>query len=362
MSEAVGTVSGVDFSRLGAWLTANVPEASGPARVDLLAGGASNLTFRVRDGAHDWVLRRPPVAHVLATAHDMGREFRVQRALADSGVPVARMIAECRDSDIIGAPFYVMEHVDGVIYREADSVADLAADQARAISCELVDVLVRLYSVDPASVGLGDFGRADGFLHRQLSRWRKQWDQSRRRDIPALDELANRLDAAMPRHSPSGLVHGDYGLNNVLFHSADVSRVAAVLDWEMATLGDPLTDVGMLLTYWGPVGDLLWRGRGAKPQNANAGFLAVGEMADRYAQGSGLNVSDLDFYMVLAAYKLAVITAGVYTRRLETDPDAAEATGRLAENLAAAALALADASSVPGLSGPTGSRGRPPRR
>lgn len=351
MNAPAELIAGVDFRHLEQWLADNVPDARGRVRVELSAGGSSNLTFRVRDDVNAWVLRRPPTAHVLATAHDMGREFRVQRALVDTGVPVARMIAQCSNPDVLGAPFYLMELVDGLIYGDADTAACLSVDEARDVSCELVDVLSRLHAVDPAHVGLGDFGRPDGFLHRQIHRWRKQWEHSRRSDIPELEEVAARLEGAVPARSLSCVVHGDYGLRNVMFRRDDVSRVRAVLDWEMATLGDPMTDVAVLLTYWGPVGDLLWRSQGARPQAANPGFLSSTELTDRYARASGLDVTELDFYVVLATFKLAVITAGVYARRLETDPDAAEATGHLLTDLAAAALDTADKSTVRALRG-----------
>ena len=344
-------IAGVDFRKLERWLADNVPDARGRVRVELLAGGSSNLTFQVCDDANTWVLRRPPTAHVLATAHDMGREFRVQRALMDTGVPVARMIAQCTNPDVLGAPFYLMELVDGLIYGDADTAAHLSMDEARGVSCELIDVLSQLHAVNPTHVGLANFGRPDGFLNRQIHRWQKQWEHSRRSDIPELEEVAARLVDAVPARSLSCVVHGDYGLRNVMFRRDDATRIRAVLDWEMATLGDPMTDIAVLLTYWGPVGDLIWQNQGERPQAANPGFLSSADLADRYARTSGLDMTELDFYVVLATFKLAVITAGVYARRLETDPDAAEATGRLLTDLAVAALDTADKSAVRALRG-----------
>ena len=331
----------VPSGRLGPWLAGQVPGAAGPVRVEKLSGGSSNLTFRVRDDANDWVLRRPPVGNVLPTAHDVGREFRVQRALGDTDVPVPRMVAACDDPSVIGGPFYLMGMLDGVVYSDATRVAHLSdADAARA-SDDLVDVLARLHAVDPAAVGLGDLGRPDGFLERQVRRWCTQWEKSKQRDVAAIDEVAARLQAALPAASASGIVHGDYSFNNTMYERDRPGHMLAVLDWEMATLGDPLTDLGMLVTYWGPVGELLWQNREPQAHRANNGFPSADALVERYAKASGRSLDDIDFYRVLATFKLAVISEGAHARMASAGapPERLATTAATVEALADAALA-----------------------
>lgn len=347
----VDVEAAVPLGALTSWVAANVPGASGPLEVSHLSGGSSNLTFRVRDDANDWVLRRPPLSHVLATANDMGREYRVQRGLADTDVPVARVVAFCEDTDVLGAPFYLMEFVEGTVYTDADRVAGLTPEQARAATDELVDVLARLHSVDYEAVGLGDLGRPAGFLERQITRWRTQWERSKQRELPAIDELAARLERSLPAHQGAGVVHGDYSFNNTMWSNDDPTRMVAVLDWEMSTLGDPLTDLGMVLVYWGPVGELMWRGRTPQPHRLNPGFPGADALVDRYQRTSGRSVDDIDVYRVLAAFKLAVITEGAHARIAANDPDAAPRVRETVESLAALALEMADTSSVPTLRG-----------
>jgi aminoglycoside phosphotransferase (APT) family kinase protein len=334
---------------LAAWLSAHVPgaEATGagaPVRVEHLSGGSSNLTFRVRCGAGDWVLRRPPLGPVLATAHDMSREARAQAALAGTDVPVPRIVATCDDPAVIGAPFYLMEHLDGVVYTDADAVAHLTEADARAAAGELVDVLARLHRVDPAAVGLADHGRPDGFLERQLRRWRTQWGRSTRRESPTVDEVGRRLSRALEglAAQPPAIVHGDYSFNNTMWQRDRPARMQAVLDWEMSTVGDPLTDLGMLLTYWGPVGDLLWRRRSAPAHRGSPGFPDGDALVERYAATSGRDLDHLGFYRTLAIYKLAVISEGAAARLSAGEPDRAAGLVTTVDELAAAALDLAD--------------------
>ena len=339
MDHRVARVDAGLIERLGGWIAENVPATSGPLRVEQLPGGSSNLTYRVRDDTNDWVLRRPPLGAALDTAHDVGREHRVQAALASTDVPVARMVAHCPDPGVIGAPFYLMTHVDGVVYADADAVAHLDESDAREATEELVDVLARLHAVDPHAVGLGDLGRPDGFLPRQLRRWRTQWERSSARSVPAVDEVARRLEASLPPGRPATLVHGDYSFNNTMWDRAEPARMVAVLDWEMATRGDPLTDVGMLVAYWGPVGALLWRSRSPQPHRANRGFPGPDVLADRYARASGRALEDLDVYVALATYKLAVITEGAAARLRATSPERAAGAEAMTEALAEEALA-----------------------
>ena len=319
----VEVAEAVPPEQLGPWLARHVPGAGDAVEVTQIAGGSSNLTFRVRDGQHDWVLRRPPMSHVLATAHDMGREHRVQSALEPTDVPVAGQVVECTDASVIGAPFYVMQRLDGVVYDDVDATADLTEEQGLAASYALVDVLARLHAVDPAAVGLGDFGRPAGYLTRQVARWQTQWEKSKTVEIPAVEEVAQRLERLLPADSRHAIVHGDYSFNNTMFRADDPTRMQAVLDWEMSTLGDPLTDVGMLAVYWTEVGDIMWRNRKPQAHRANPGFPDVDTLLDRYATTSGTDLSEIDFYRAFATYKLAVIAQGGARRVEHLDPERA---------------------------------------
>jgi aminoglycoside phosphotransferase (APT) family kinase protein len=336
----------VPVARLAAWVSANVEGAFGPLVVDHLSGGSSNLTFRVRDDANDWVLRRPPLGRLLATANDMGREHRVQAALAGTDVPVARPVAWCDDAEVIGAPFYLMQRLDGVVYDDADAVAHLSEQEALGATHELVDVLARLHAVDPDAVGLSDFGKPQGFLARQVRRWHTQWEASKQAEVPAIDEVLGRLERSLPPEAGASIVHGDYSFNNTMWSRTEPARMVGVLDWEMSTLGDPLTDLGMVVMYWGDMGALLWRERTPQPHRVNPGFPDGDALIERYAATSGRDVDHIDVYCVLAAVKIAVIVAGNQARIAATDPERAAGIQPRVEALAQLALDRAAASSV----------------
>ncbi len=342
MASGVTLVVDVDEAvppaRLRPWLAEHVPGAAGELDVEQLAGGASNLTFRVRAGEHDLVLRRPPLRGGLATAHDMGREHRVQHALAGADVPVARMHVLCDDPSVIGVPFYVMEHLDGVVYDEVDAVAGLDDAQLHAASLELVDVLARLHAVDPGAVGLGDFGRPDGYLKRQVARWQTQWEKSKSVEMPAVDEGARRLERSLPEQSRHGIVHGDYSFNNAMYRADEPARMQAVLDWELSTLGDTLIDVATLAVYWGEVGEIMWRDRPPQAHRANAGFPPVDTLLERYAATSGADLANIDYYRAFATYKLAVIAQGGALRIGDADPERRDRVTQTVALLAALAL------------------------
>jgi aminoglycoside phosphotransferase (APT) family kinase protein len=345
-------LSGVDLASLQAYFAEHVPGATGaPLEAELIAGGRSNLTYGIRDGEHEWVLRRPPMGHVLPTAHDMQREYRVLHGLAGTDVPVPAVYAFCDDPAVSGAPFYVMERVHGEVLRDAASVAALGADAARACSEQLVDVLARIHTVDYEGVGLGDFGRPTGFLERQLRRWSEQWERSKGAELPALDELARRLRAALPQSGPPAIVHGDYRLDNVMLAPGDPGRIVAVLDWEMSTLGDPLADLGLFLLYWGSAAaqDVAT----GQPMGTRPGFLTRDEVVDRYASVAHRNVEDLDWYLVFAAFKLAVIMEGINARiRMgKTLGEGFTESNALVTGLVDNALAEANRSSIPALRG-----------
>ncbi|MEU6385391.1 phosphotransferase family protein [Streptomyces bauhiniae] len=301
---------GLDLDRLRALLDRERPGlVTGPLTGRLIEGGRSNLTYAVTDGTSRWVVRRPPLGHVLATAHDMRREHRVISALHPTRVPVPQPVLLCEDDEVLGAPFYVMEFVEGTPYRTADQLAPLGAERTRNAVLSLVDTLVELHAVDPAEVGLADFGRPEGFLDRQLRRWGKQLDASRNRELAGVDELHAALGRSLPASQAPAVVHGDYRLDNVLIGEGD--RIEAILDWEMSTLGDPLTDLGLLAMYSQPLGMT------HSPVSTTAeapGHPTPAELIERYAERSGRDVSDVNWYTAFAWFKLAVILEGIHYR------------------------------------------------
>lgn len=302
---------GLDLDQLRGHLDRERPGlVGGPLTARLIEGGRSNLTYAVTDGATRWVVRRPPLGHVLATAHDMKREHRVISALhRGTEVPVPAPVLLCEDVDVLGAPFYVMDFVDGTPFRTAEELAPLGAERTRAAVLGLVDTLVDLHSVDPEAIGLGDFGRPDGFLDRQLRRWGKQLDASRNRDLAGIDELHAALGRRLPASPGPTVVHGDYRLDNVLIGEDD--RIKAILDWEMSTLGDPLTDLGLLVMY----STKLQLPDSPISTTAGApGHPEAAELIERYAARSGRDVSAVSWYTAFAWFKLAVILEGIHYR------------------------------------------------
>ncbi|QES40705.1 acyl-CoA dehydrogenase [Streptomyces venezuelae] len=301
---------GLDLDQLRGHLDRERPGlVGGPLSARLIEGGRSNLTYAVTDGTARWVVRRPPLGHVLATAHDMKREHRVIAALHPTDVPVPAPVLLCEDEAVIGSPFYVMEFVDGTPYRTAEELAPLGPERTRDAVLGLVDTLVDLHAVDPAAVGLGDFGRPEGFLDRQLRRWGKQLDASRNRELAGIDELHAALGRSLPDSPAPTVIHGDYRLDNVLI--GDDDRIKAILDWEMSTLGDPLTDLGLLVMYSAKleVPD--------SPVSTTAGAPGhpdPAELIERYAARSGRDVSAVSWYTAFAWFKLAVILEGIHYR------------------------------------------------
>ncbi|MBB6119697.1 phosphotransferase family protein [Nocardiopsis algeriensis] len=299
---------GLDTERLRKYLDRAAPGmVGGPLTGRMIPGGKSNLTYVVTDGTDSWVVRRPPLGHVLATAHDMSREYRVMTALRDTDVPVPRTHLLCEDTEVLGAPFYVMEYVPGTPFRTREEIAPLGPEGVRSVAESLLTTLGRLHAVVPEKVGLGDFGRPEGFLERQVRRWRKQLDASRSRDIPGIDELHEELARKLPEQSAPAIVHGDYRLDNVLV--GEDGRINAVLDWEMATLGDPLVDLGLMLVYQQQPVAL---GRAAA--TSAEGYPSPGELVELYARTTGRDVSRLNWYQAFGSFKLAVIAEGIHFR------------------------------------------------
>ncbi|OLZ63304.1 acyl-CoA dehydrogenase [Streptomyces amritsarensis] len=314
MTSAPADPRGLDLERLRGHLDRARPGLlAGALRGRLIEGGRSNLTYEITDGTARWVVRRPPLGHVLATAHDMRREHRVIAALHGTAVPVPEPVLLCEDEEVLGAPFYVMEYVDGVPYRTAAELAAIGPERTRRAVFALVDTLVELHAVDPEAVGLGDFGRPEGFLDRQLRRWGKQLAASRGRDLPGIDELHGALGRTLPRSPAPTVVHGDYRLDNVLIGTSPsgTDTIRAVLDWEMSTLGDPLTDLGLLVMY---SCDLGLTGSPVSTTSGAPGHPTPAELVERYAARSGRDTGAIAWYAAFAWFKLAVILEGIHYR------------------------------------------------
>jgi aminoglycoside phosphotransferase (APT) family kinase protein len=340
-TEQDGTVAppdGIDQPAVEAWFGENVPGVDFPLGFERIAGGHSNLTYRVTDAAGQrWALRRPPLGKRLGSAHDMGREFKVVSALGKTDVPVAPVVGLCEDESVNGAPFYVMEFVEGPILRglaEAEIFPD--EDDRRAIGERVADTLVQIHAVDPDAAGLGDLGRKEDYVARQLHRWHGQWEKSKTRELEPIDRVHAALSARIPEQGPATIVHGDYRLDNMIL--SESGEVAAVVDWELCTLGDPLADVGLLMAYWperGEGDDVVALGM---PANLAPGFPTQAEIAARYAERSGRDLSDLNFYVALGYWKLAIILEGVYARYVAGGygkvDDGIHAFARLVERLA----------------------------
>lgn len=311
-----------DVARLARWL-AGQRLADGLPEVTLIAGGRSNLTYSLRfpppsgDGSR-LVLRRPPLGHVLPTAHDMSREYRVLSALDGTDVPVPRPLALCQDTEVIGAPFYLMEYVDGLILRSREDAGRITEQQAGEISGRFVEMMAAIHGLDYERAGLGGFGRPEGYLARQLARWQRQWDLSATREMPGYPELVARLTEGLPAGGEGTLVHGDFRLDNMLITMTPQPRIAAVVDWEMSTLGDPLADLGLTLVYWADPGeDDLLAALTGRSVTTSPGFWTREQLVARYAALTGRDVSRIGYYLGFGCFKLAVVLEGIHARFLQ---------------------------------------------
>ena len=306
--------AGIAPGPLTDWFAATLGAAA-PLRFERLAGGYSNLTFLVSDAAGErWVLRRPPMGHVLATAHDVGREGGIMAALAGTGVPVPAVLGQAADPGWNEAPFFVMSYVPGRVLRTPSDGAALGAGDHAILACGFFDTLAAIHAVDLAATGLDALARSGSYAGRQLRRWHRQWQDIRTRDLPLLDELFAELAARVPEQSGVALIHGDYRLDNVILGPG--LQISAVLDWELATVGDPLADLGLALAYWTQPHEA---GQLPPAPTDAPGFPDRREVAARYLERSGRPRGDLGFYVALAHWKIACMAEGVYTRHLSGD-------------------------------------------
>lgn len=307
-----------DPAGLDAFFAAHVAGAQPPLHFSVIAGGHSNLTYRVDDAAgHAYVLRRPPLGHILASAHDVGREHRIISAVGRSSVPVAPALALSPDDSVNGAPFYVMAFVQGNVLTVVEDVQAHMPDRAGRyrLGEHIADTLADLHLVDVDAIGLGDLARKEGYIDRQLKRWRGQWEQSKTRDVPAMEQAYELLAQAKPEQRYTGIVHGDYRTGNFL--TLPEGRMTAVLDWELCTLGDVLADLGYLLNNWGEEGEPLPPGARELPPTCAGGFPTREAMVRRYAERSGFDCSAVDYYRAFSSWRSAAIAEGVKRRYLE---------------------------------------------
>lgn len=350
--------AGIKYEAVSRFFAENVPGGDAPLAFSFISGGRSNLTYKAQNANGTWVLRRPPLGHVLPTAHDMAREYRVLSGMAKAGFPAPVPVALCEDPAVNDYPFYVMNFCEGVILVETipPGFAD-DAERRRDIGHGLVETLVELHSIDYNAVGLGDFGRPEGYLERQLRRWSEQWARSETRPIAEMDELIRRLRDSIPQSPAPTIVHGDYRLGNMMLDANNPRRVVAVLDWEMATLGDPLSDLGYTLGYWGDMSDTpeYLAARTASAVTAQPGFHTRAELVEEYGRLSGRDVSGVEWYEIFATYKLAVIVEGIHARFLagETVGGGFEGYGQRTEALVAEAFASTEKAADPKLRGVT---------
>ncbi|MEA2487474.1 MAG: hypothetical protein QOF16_1128 [Actinomycetota bacterium] len=320
-AQATTVTQGADPDIVGPYLADVLDEPLWKGcHVELVSGGKSNLTYLVTAGEHELILRRPPLGHVLPTAHDMTREFTVLKALGPTEVPVPEPLHLCTDAAVLGAPFYVMERLRGLVVRGSfpPGYADDPSD-ARKIGEAVIDTLIAIHAVDWHAVGLGEFGHPDGFLSRQLRRWREQWERSLTREMPAMDDLLVALEEKLPESEAATIVHGDFRTDNCVLDASVPGRVVGVLDWEMSTIGDPLTDLGLTMCYWTERKDSsqLRDAFSDITVTATEGFPSRVELVERYSALSGRDVTDIAWYWAFGFFKLAVVLEGIHARYLQ---------------------------------------------
>jgi aminoglycoside phosphotransferase (APT) family kinase protein len=307
-------VDGIDAENVTRWFLEHVPGISSPLSFQLIAGGRSNLTYTVTDaGGKGFVLRRPPLGHVLESAHDMGREYKIISSLGKTNIPVAPAVGLCKDKSVNGADFYVMRFVEGRVYTDSIDAVDIPEDRRMALGYDVFDNLVRLHKINPDDVGLGDLGKKEDYVARQVRRWTKQWENSKTEEVPEMEEVGRLLKADMPEQIGVSIAHGDYRIGNFIIKDF---RVAAILDWELCTLGDPLADVGYLLNWW-YTADEVELGKGDGAPTAVGGFPSREELIAYYEKATGKDLSRINYYRALSYWRLAAISQGVYRRYME---------------------------------------------
>jgi aminoglycoside phosphotransferase (APT) family kinase protein len=314
--------AGLKLEPLLQWMKLNIPGVDYrlPLKATLLAGGRSNISYKLTDASgSSWVLRRPPLGHILPSAHDMEREFRVLSGLNSVSFPTPTARGFCADENVIGAKFMLMDYVDGAVIESGETAVGLSGDQATQISQNLVDTLAKLHSIDPGTAALAQLGRPEGYLQRQVKRWGEQWQITKTRELPEIEELHTWLEVAiakLPTDLPSAIVHGDYRIDNVIL-DPKTSEIIAVLDWEMSTLGDPISDLAISLVYWSQATDTL---RNQIPVahkvTCGPGFWTREQVVQRYVAQTGLDIAHLDECVALACFKLAVIMESIHHRNL----------------------------------------------
>ena len=307
---SIGDIQGINVASVTAWMQSHIEDLALPLKFDLIAGGHSNLTYSVKDAkGRIYVLRRPPLGHVLESAHDMGREHKIISALNNSSVPVAQTFGLCTDVSVNDAPFYVMDYVSGPVLHDAEVTQPVPMSERATLGASVIEVLAALHDMDADQVGLGDLGRREAYLQRQMNRWTKQWAATKTHEVPAMDESTRLLAERMPEQLGATIVHGDYRLGNMIVGQG---KIAAVLDWELCTLGDPLADVGYLLNSWVQPGE----GEEDVVPTAAGGFCSRETLSDLYAKASGRDLSDINYYRAFSHWRLAAIGQGVYKRYL----------------------------------------------
>lgn len=312
----------LDEAALATWLRENIAGYQGPATLSRFKGGQSNPTYRLDTPGKSYVLRRKPFGDLLPSAHAVDREYRLIAGLHPAGFPVAAPYGLCEDASVIGAAFYVMELVEGRTIWDG-KMPHASPQERRAVYLEMADVLAQLHAIDPASVGLGDYGRPGNYFERQVERWTRQYRASETDDIAAMESLIAFLPTSLPEQKRSGFVHGDYRIDNLIFE-ADGTRALAVLDWELSTLGDPMADLAYLLMNWA----LPYEGRAALGglDLGELGIPSIDEMAARYCERSGMtHVPPLDWYFAFNLFRLAGIVQGIRKRVIDGNAASAQA-------------------------------------
>jgi aminoglycoside phosphotransferase (APT) family kinase protein len=308
------SLPGMDIVALRSYLVETGLTVWGDLHVELISGGRSNLTFKAYDEVSTWVIRRPPTSGLTPSAHDMAREYKVTRGLQGTPVPVAKTVAFDADGSALGAPMTVVEFVEGQVIRDQSDLAALTDEQSATTTTALVKVLADLHAVDYRAVGLESFGRPDGFVARQVKLWAGQWDRVKTRDLPDVTALHAALTEALPQSSGASIVHGDFRIDNTILDNADPTIVRAVVDWELSTLGDPLTDVALMCVYRSPIFDLVL---GTDAAWTSPRLPSADTLAQTYATASGRDLDAWNFYLALANFKLGIIGEGITHRALQ---------------------------------------------